>query len=221
MCGDKLHEERGIKGFTTEQKSTCKSTIATLQKGGRTDLDSHADTCVMGNTFYTYEETTQQCTVYPYSTTYKPRTVTVAHGGTAYDHDNGHTYILDVNYGFNMTSDLSTSLLNPNQMRAHGVTVEDTPIHLSSDNESTHSLFIAEMQLRIQLELDGVISYMPTRLPTQKEVDNCIHVTLTSPIEWDPYSEVFAQQESLACNLRIVLTASPFPLYLKVGKALP
>lgn len=97
MCGDKLHEERGIKGFTTEQKSTCKSTIATLQKGGRTDLDSHADTCVMGNTFYTYEETTQQCTVYPYSTTYKPRTVTVAHGGTAYDHDNGHTYILDVN----------------------------------------------------------------------------------------------------------------------------
>ena len=77
------------------------------------------------------------------------------------------------------------------------------------------------MQLRIQLELDGVISYMPTQLPTQKEVNNCIHVTLTSPIEWDPYSEVFAQQESLARNLRIVLTASPFPFYLKVGKALP
>jgi hypothetical protein len=70
---------------------------------GRVDLDSHADTCVLGKTFRVYEDTGQQCTVYPYSSKYKPKQVNIVHGGTAYDHPNGDTYILDVNFGFDMT----------------------------------------------------------------------------------------------------------------------
>ena len=102
-----------------------------LGKGGRTDLDSHADTCVLGGNFHIYENTSQKCTVYPYSTAYKPKEVTIAHGGTAYDHTDGTTYILDVNNGFNMTQELATSLLNPNQLRSNGIAVDETPIHLS------------------------------------------------------------------------------------------
>ena len=112
------------------------------------EMGTHADTCVMGATFYVYENTAQQCTVYPYSTSYKPKTVMVAHGGTAYDHSDGHTYILDVNYGFNMTAELNTSLLNPNQLRANGVVVDDVPLHLSSEKNTTHSIFIPELNLR-------------------------------------------------------------------------
>jgi hypothetical protein len=85
-----------------------------MDQGGRTDLDLHADTCVLGSTFHIYEDTAQQCTVYPYSTKYKPKIVTIAHGGTAYDHSDGKTYILDVNNGFNMINELSTSLLQTN-----------------------------------------------------------------------------------------------------------
>jgi hypothetical protein len=152
--------------FTTKRPPVCSSNISRIDQIGRTDLDSHADTCVLGGTFHIYENTAQQCTVYPYSTSYKPKVVTVAHGGTAYDHTDGHTYILDVNNGFNMATDLTTSLLHPNQMRANGIVVDDTPVHLSQDGLSTHSIYVPELDLRIPLQLDGIISFLPTRLPS-------------------------------------------------------
>jgi hypothetical protein len=157
---------------------------------------------VLGGTFHIYENTAQQCTVYPYSTSYKPKVVTIAHGGTAYDHPDGNTYILDVNNGFNMTADLSTSLLNPNQMRVNGIVVDDVPVHLSHDGLSTHSIFISELNLRIPLHLDGIISFLPTRMPTTSEIDSCIHVSLTSPVAWDPYSDDFNKQEDNALKLQ-------------------
>lgn len=184
--------------FTTKCPPLRTSNISRIDQGGRTDLDSHADTCVLGSTFHIYEDTAQQCTVYPYSTKYKPKVVTIAHGGTAYDHSDGKTYILDVNNGFNMINELSTSLLNPNQLRANGIVVDDTPIHLSSDGQSTHSIFIPDIDLRIPLQLDGIISYIPTRLPTSDEINNCLHVILTSSVDWDPYSEDFNRQEATA-----------------------
>jgi hypothetical protein len=191
-----MKETKRIMSFTRE-RMLRESYIARVTQSGRTDLDSHADTCVMGKTYYIYENTAQQCTVYPYSTSYKPKTVTVAHGGTAYDHPDGQTYILDVNNGFNMTTELNTSLLNPNQMRAHGIVVDEVPTHLSPNYNSTHSIYIPEQDLRIPLELDGVISYLPTRMPTMKEINDCTHITLTSTIAWDPYSEDFGNQEAI------------------------
>ena len=152
--------------------------ILRKDQDGRADLDSHADTCVLGETFHIYENTSQECTVYPYISTYKPRVVTIAHGGTAYDHSDGETYILDINNGFNMVEDLGTSLLNPNQMRANGIIIDDVPIHLSFDGTSTHSIYIPEIDLRIPLQLDGIISYIMTRKPTAEELENCVHVTL-------------------------------------------
>jgi Reverse transcriptase (RNA-dependent DNA polymerase) len=184
--------------FTTKRPPARTSNISRIDQTGRTDLDSHADTCVLGGTFHIYENTAQQCTVYPYSTSYKPKVVTIAHGGTAYDHSDGHTYILDVNNGFNMITDLSTSLLNPNQMRANGIAVDDTPVHLSHDGLSTHSIFIPDLNLRLPLQLDGIISFLPTRIPTAGELESCVHVTLTSPVDWDPYSEDFNKQEEQA-----------------------
>jgi hypothetical protein len=184
--------------FTTKRPPVRSSNISRLDQSGRMDLDSHADTCVLGGTFHIYENTAQQCTVYPYSTSYKPKVVTIAHGGTAYDHADGNTYILDINNGFNMTADLSTSLLNPNQMRSNGIIVDDTPVHLSHDNASTHSIFIPELNLQIPLQLDGIISYLPTRIPSADELETCIHIPLTSLVEWDPYSDDFNRQEEVA-----------------------
>jgi isopentenyl phosphate kinase len=54
----------------------------------------------------------------------------VVHGGTAFDHPNGNTYILDVNHAFDMTSDQEPSLLNPNQLRMNDIIVEDVPMVL-------------------------------------------------------------------------------------------
>lgn len=166
---------------------------------GRIDLDSHADTCVLGKTFVIYEYTGQQCTVHPYSSKYKPKTVKIAHGGTAYDHPtNGKTYILDVYHGFDMSQDQDPSLINPNQLRANNIKVDDCPIHLSLDHSSTHSITFPEQEVTIPLELKGVILYFHTRLPSTEEIDSCEHIALTSVVEWDPHSQDFLEQEQIA-----------------------
>jgi hypothetical protein len=149
--------------FTTKRPPIlCSSNISRLNQSGRKDLDSHADTCLLGGTFHIYENTAQHFTIYPYSTSYKPKVVTIAHGGKAYDHADDNTYILDTNNDFNVTADLSTSLRNPNQMRSNGIIVDDIPVHLSHDKASKHSICIPELNLQIPLQLDGVISYLPT-----------------------------------------------------------
>jgi hypothetical protein len=157
---------------------------------------------MLGGTFHIYEKTAQQCTVYPYSSSYKPKVVTIAHGGTVYNHSDGQTYILYINNGFNMTTDVSTSLFNPNQMRAHGIVVYDTPVHRSHAGLSTHLIYVPELDLRIPLQLDGIISYLSTRLPSAAELENCLHVPRTSLVEWDPYSEDFNRQEDTAVKLQ-------------------
>lgn len=151
----------------------------------------------MGRTFHIYEHTGQQCSVHAYSSNYKPRVVQIAHGGTAYDHPGGTTYILDINHGFDMTADQEPSLLNPNQLRSNNLTVDDCPTHLSYQHSSTHSIYVPENDLTIPLELDGVISFVATRLPSMEEIRNCEHVTLTSVVEWDPHSQDFNHQEKV------------------------
>jgi hypothetical protein len=57
--------ERGIGQMISESKSP--------RFEGRVDLDSHADTCIMGKVFHIYSATGQKCTVMPYLDKYKPR----------------------------------------------------------------------------------------------------------------------------------------------------
>jgi Reverse transcriptase (RNA-dependent DNA polymerase) len=168
----------------------------------RSELDSHADTCVLGNNFIIYSESGQTVTVAPYSDKYKPKTVAVASGGTAYDHDDGITYILDVHNGLNMTSELKVSLLNPNQMRSNGIVVDDVPLHLAQSDEATHSIYCPDIKLRMPLMMEGVVSYLPTRKPTPHEIENCEHIQLTGEEDWNPHSDDFASQEETVVKLR-------------------
>jgi hypothetical protein len=88
-------------------------------------------------------------------------------------------------------------LLNPNQIRAHGVEVDDVPRHLSG-GKSTHSINVHEANLRIPLKLHGVISYFDVRTPTLKKISECETITLTSQeVKWQPHSSDFNQLESL------------------------
>ena len=85
-------------------------------------------------------------------------------------------------------------------MRSYGIVVDDVPKHLSVNCASTHSIYIPSMDLRIPLELDGVISYINTRYPNESEVENCTHISLTSSSVWEPHSETFAEQEAIITN---------------------
>jgi hypothetical protein len=62
---------------------------------------------------------------------------------------------------------LKELLLCPNQMRAAGAKINDTPIQF--DQSSSHSICVGS-DLVIPLKMHEVISYLHTRLPTDDEL---------------------------------------------------
>ncbi len=91
------------------------------------------------------------------------------------------TYILIFNKAIWMGELLDQSLINPNQLRFHGVDIHDNPfgdvaINIASDDGE----FIRPMQA------DGTTIFFDSRTPTNHELDNCPHVVLTSSSEWNP-----------------------------------
>ena len=78
--------------------------------------------------------------------------------------------------------------------------MDDVQEHLSVNCTLTHSIYIPSMDLRIPVELDGVLSYINTQYHSESEVENCTHISLTSSSVWEPHSEMFAEQEAIIAN---------------------
>ena len=95
------------------------------------------------------------------------------------------------------------NLLCVDQMREHGVLVNDIPlVRLPPDQRSheSHSLVIhgdSSGKVAIPLQFDKPISYFEIRKPTRDEVlgDDCTHFYLTGSIPWEPYDEATTRQE--------------------------
>ena len=96
---------------------------------GQIELDTHADTCVLGINFIILHYTGRVCDVSPYSSEYESvKNVPIVSGATAWtDRQTGETYILIVHEALWMADRLSHSLINPNQLRAFGTLVQDNP----------------------------------------------------------------------------------------------
>ena len=133
--------------------------------------------------------------VRPYSKEYDPITnVPIATAATAWDDPTtGLTYCLVLHECLFFGDRLKHSLLNPNQLRCHGIRVDDTPRQF--DPRSLHAIVAMSPPLTIPLALCGVISGFPCRKPTQAEWDDCARIELTSDLEWQPYSDDFAETE--------------------------
>jgi hypothetical protein len=93
------------------------------------EMDTHADTCVLGPNFVILHYTSRECDVSPYTEVYESVTaVPIVSGATAWtDKRTGLTYILVVNEALWMPDTVTSSLINPNQLRAYGITVQDNP----------------------------------------------------------------------------------------------
>lgn len=173
----------------------------TLPKDARTELDSHADTCCAGSSSRVVEYTGKTCHVSPFSADYDAiPDVPIAKTATAYDNSlTGETYILILAQSLYFGDALEHTLLCPNQLRSHGVVVDDVPVHLSpSPSTATHSIFFPDENIRLPLKMQGCISYLPTRYPTDEELHNCQWLIMTGDLEWDPHSPNFASQEEIA-----------------------
>ena len=189
----------GIRTTNARNISTTRSTLRQYQENkiGFVELDSHADTSCVGADCRVLSITDQVCQVVPYHQDYQPfNEVPVVQAATAYDHpETGRTYILIINQAL-LVPNLETTLLNPNQMRANGIIVNDVPKHLTKEpTETSHSIYCPTENLRIPLQLRGIISGFRTRIPTINEIESCEWITLTAESPWNPKSEEFQENE--------------------------
>ena len=177
------------------------------------ELDSHADTCLIGKGWSVEEPTGEYCMVRPFDKSYKPVRMEIVSALTAYDHPNGDTFILEVNQAL-YSPQQEPSLLNPNQMRWNHLTVDDIPRQF--DPKSIHSICFPESASTIRLRLRGVMSTFPIRVPTQDEQEECTHLSLTSRKCWEPNSDLLASEEEKATvrlQADVSLTESTQGLY--------
>jgi hypothetical protein len=148
--------------------------------------------------------------------------IPILQAGTAYDDPyTEETFILVINQGLYFGDNLPNSLINPNQMRANGLEVDDVPKHLLRDpSKSTHSIYIPEHDIRLPLAMRGVISYVTIRKPTIQEMESCKWINLTAEAEWDPHFNAFEENEKQAHeNEQIVM--DPIDRHIYAIQSLP
>ena len=167
--------------------SKAKRRPTSLPTEGCIELDSHADTIVLGTNCVILSHTGQSCEVMPYSDTYDAITnvpvVTVATLWTS-PHD-GDKFILIFNEALWMGDTLQHKLVNPNQLRAYSTTVQDNPFAPSP------LTFEPPTGPSIPLTTMGTVIYCNTRAPSDHELSTLPHIPLSSSVTWDPHNVVF------------------------------
>jgi hypothetical protein len=213
--GDKRPNTESAGSFMSRRRiDTCITTtrtrsriISQVQKSSTSndihhstcELDSHADTLVAGPNCIILEYTEQVVNVSAFSEHLDTmENIPIVTAATAYDDpQTGDTTILVIGQAIFMGDKVKNTLLCPNQMRAFGLTVDDTLMHLAPKSKlSTHSIVSDDENFMILLSLKGVFSYFPTRTPSVDEFATCKRVQLTDEFNWGPHSQEFQEQEN-------------------------
>ena len=91
-----------------------------------------------------------------------------------------------------MGDKLDHMLVNPNQLRAYGVNVQDNPF-------MSTSLAISDQDHIISLYSKGTIICGDTRSPMEQELGTLPRMVMTSPHDWDPHNIFFP---SCSCQVK-------------------
>jgi hypothetical protein len=86
------------------------------------------------------------------------------------------------------------TLLNPKQIRACGLTVNNVPQQF--DPSSSFSIVDPTQDLEIELSVHGVAAGFTSHKPTIQELEPYPHYELTSKSIWDPNDGSLAEAES-------------------------
>ena len=146
-------------------------------KYSRLGLDSHADmTCVGSDAYIIDHVVGQSCTVHPFHESYSPKqNVQVCNAAFAFDHNNGETFILRLNQCLDFSSSMEHSLLCTNQVRSHGIIVEDAPKAVDITHKSRQAIIIpnnddeAKESIELPLSMHGPVPYLSVRRPSESE----------------------------------------------------
>ena len=182
----------------------CASSFNSESTENGTELESHADTCVVGKHGHIVAQFDRTVNVTGYD--HKLDTMKNVHIFTAAlaydDHTSGEVIILNVHQSVHIPS-MENDLLCPMQMRLADVVVNDCPkfVHENPTN-ATHSIIVKATEddnaLVIPLSLQGVTLYFLTRCPTDQELTSCRSFDLTSDApDSNPINPMFQEQEVL------------------------
>ncbi len=147
------------------------------------ELDTRADTICAGHNFRVLCFTGQTCDVKGFHDSFDSLTdIPIARVATAYtDPESGRVYILVINEALYFGPRLDHSLINPNQIRSFGIPVCDDPYDQFRD------LGIDHPDLFLPFQTKGAMIYFQTSVPSDEELEMCLHITLTDDeTEWDP-----------------------------------
>ena len=174
------------------------------EEESRSELDSHADTCVLGSNALIIHEFGKKVRVHGYDALQGAKTYRLVSGVVAYDDpSDGVVKMLVIHQAIHVPH-LVHNLLSSMQLRDNDLKVNDEPKHLMSCPMEDHNAIVfpetAEREeLRIPLTFHNVTSCFPTRKPSRAEWDACddvqiFELTYESP-EWLSQAERFKEQE--------------------------
>ena len=161
----------------------------------KVELDSHADTCVVGKNALVFHKHDRHVMVSGYDPSLPGRKAEIVDAAVLYvTADTFEPVILLIHQAIYIP-ELEHCLLCPMQCRMNGVEISETPKFLVKNPTALdHSIRIFQPEdqahpLNIPLQLDGVVSYFSIRCPTvgEFEDDRIPQIELTAAgAEWDP-----------------------------------
>jgi uncharacterized protein (UPF0216 family) len=147
--------------------------VQDIYKDNFLELDSHADVAVLGQNCRIIHETNRTVTVHGYDPSLGSTERRVVSGCFAYDDPvDGTCKLLIVHQGLHVPT-MRNSLIPPFQMRDNDLTVNDCPkMMIKEPTVNDHAILIPredDTPYRIPLMLQGTISAIPVRRPTDME----------------------------------------------------
>jgi hypothetical protein len=201
---------RNVSGFQAGKRKISAQSRGSSVVQSQMELDSHADTIVCGSNCIIMHYTGKECDVSPYTDAYEAiKSVPIVQAATAYDNpETGETSILVLNEAIWMGGKMDHTLVNPNQLRAFELTVQDNPYA-----EAPIFISTEDMEFTMPLSSKGTILGVATRTPTDQELQTCPHIVLSSEYEWDAQNIRFPKasrsvEEEVARTIGVVGTSN-------------
>ena len=153
---------------------------------GCIELDTHADMTVLGSNCVVLSYTGKECEVSPYSSEYEAvQNVPIVTRATVWTNaTDGTAYLLIFHESLSMGDKLDHTLVNPNQLWAYSVSIQDNPFNAKP-------LSITTDDASVKLYSEGMIICGDIRTPTESELGQLPRLILTSPHDWDPHNVCF------------------------------
>jgi hypothetical protein len=103
------------------------------------------------------------------------------------------THILIVTFALYFGLKIIQSLICLNKCREGGTIIDEC--HRQFNPASKHGLTSPDDTLFVPFQMHGQTSFLTSRQPSEKELDECQRHYLTSEKEWDPMPDQFAEAE--------------------------